>query len=230
MLVKIREVARRIKRRIAGDARATKRDRSAEEVFGDIYHSNFWANSDSRSGAGSDLVQTEVIRRKLPTLIKELGVKTMLDIPCGDWHWMKEADLKTDYIGADIVPEMVSRNKELYSNDRCQFMVLNLIKDDLPKVDMIFSRDVLVHLSFEDIFSALHNIQSSGSSYLLTTTFTGRDSNIDIKTGDWRTLNLQLTPFNFPEPVKIINEGCTQFNGDYSDKSLGLWKIQDLKL
>lgn len=204
------------------------RGRSTHEIFRDIYRSNYWGNSDSRSGAGSDLAQTAEVRRQLPELLKVFHVKTMLDIPCGDWHWMKNAPLDVDYIGADIVPEMVQRNQKLFGNDRCRFVSLDLTRDDLPRVDLIFSRDVLVHLSFEDNLSAIQNIKRSGSKYLLATTFTARDTNIDIPTGHWRPLNLQKRPFNFPEPLMLINEKCTEGDGSWGDKCLGLWKIRDL--
>lgn len=203
-------------------------EKSAREIFAEIYHRNIWGSDESRSGQGSDMVQTEVIRRELPLLIKKIGVSTMLDIPCGDWHWMKMVDMDVDYIGADIVPEIVEKNQRLYSSERRQFMILDMAKDDLPKVDLIFSRDVLVHLAQKDVFSALRNMKRSGSAYLLTTTFTERNANIDIQTGQWRPLNLQKTPFDFPEPLLLINENCTEGDGSWGDKSLGLWRINDL--
>ncbi|MBI5429902.1 MAG: class I SAM-dependent methyltransferase [Nitrosomonadales bacterium] len=230
MLVKLKGWAEKIKRGIAGATAVSGQSKSAREIFADIYRSNYWGNSDSRSGAGSDLVQTEVVRRELPVLISEFEVNSMLDIPCGDWHWMKETNLDVDYIGADIVPEIVQHNNELYGKDRRGFRALDMIKDDLPKVDLVFSRDVLVHLSFEDIFSALRNIERSGSRYLLTTTFTRRDSNFDITTGQWRPVNLQKAPFNFPAPLRLINENCTEGDGSWGDKSLGLWEISGLKI
>jgi hypothetical protein len=201
---------------------------STRDIFRDIYHSNLWGNKDSRSGAGSDLTQTAEIRRLLPLLIDDLGAKTMLDIPCGDWHWMKEAQLLVSYTGADIVPELVERNQQLYGNETRRFVALDLIKDDLPKVDLVLSRDVLVHLSFNDIFSALCNLKKSGSEYLLTTTFTDRPTNPDIPTGQWRPLNLQKPPFNFPPPLRLINEKCTEGDGSWGDKNLGLWKLADI--
>ena len=63
---------------------------------------------------------------------------------------------------------------------------------------------------------------------MLTTTFPDCDENIDIVTGDWRIINLERAPFNFPKPIKMINEKCTEGNGTYSDKSLGLWPIDQL--
>jgi hypothetical protein len=62
----------------------------------------------------------------------------------------------------------------------------------------------------------------------MTTTFTECEENVDIVTGDWRIINLQIPPFSLPEPVLILNEECTEGDGTYADKSLGLWKISDL--
>jgi hypothetical protein len=204
--------------------------RSAREIFSEIYRKNYWGNVDSKSGAGSDLPQTAEVRRFLPLLIEELGIQNMLDIPCGDWHWMKEVSLDVDYTGADIVAELVAQNQSKYGDARHRFVTLDLMTDELPKVDLVFSRDVLVHLSFNDIFQALRNLQRSGSEYLLTTTFTRRKANSDILTGQWRTLNLQMPPFNFGPPLRLLNENCTEGDGSWNDKSLGLWKIADLRL
>jgi len=51
-----------------------------ESIFTKIYRENFWGG-ESRSGLGSDLVQTETIRTSLPKLFKELEIKSLLDIP-----------------------------------------------------------------------------------------------------------------------------------------------------
>ena len=143
---------------------------------------------------------------------------------------LQHVDLPADYTGADVVKDLVDTNNEKHSDSRHKFLCLDVCVDKIPKVDLIFTRDLLVHLSYDDIRRAVKNMKESGSTWLLTTTFTRRDLNIDIKTGDWRMLNLQLTPFNFPEPLKIINEGCTELNEDFNDKSLGLWKLEDIEL
>jgi hypothetical protein len=41
-------------------------------------------------------------------------------------------------------------------------------------------------------------------------------------------LNLQYAPFLFPAPLAVINESCTEAGGDYADKSLALWRVEDL--
>jgi hypothetical protein len=204
--------------------------KQTEEVFLDIYKNNKWGGKDSISGRGSDIHQTKSIAKELPTVFNNFNISTMLDIPCGDFHWMKDVDLSNvNYIGSDIVSELVEKNSTQYKRDGLSFQKLNLIKDKLPKVDLIFCRDCLVHLSFEDIFNALRNICDSHSEYLLTTTFSKRSHNKDIATGNWRTLNLESTPFTLPKPLKIINEGCTEGDGSYADKALGLWKIADIQ-
>ncbi|MDD5699141.1 MAG: class I SAM-dependent methyltransferase [Victivallaceae bacterium] len=203
---------------------------SAESIFTEIYRKNAWSGKSSVSGEGSDLIQTGIIIRELPLLFSDFNISSFLDIPCGDFYWMRQVKLdKIDYIGADIVRKLIDRNTGRYAGKHVSFRHLNLIRDELPEADLIFCRDCLVHFSFRDIFAALANICRSQAEYLLTTTFTGRQENRDILTGEWRPLNLRLAPFSFPVPLKMINEGCTQAKGIYRDKALGLWKIADIR-
>ena len=224
----IRNFLQRFRSSRLGHAVAWSRGKSVREVFTDIYRHNLFGGTDSCSGTGSDLMQTEEIRRRLPPLLREIGAQTMLDIPCGDFHWMKEAELDILYTGADVVEELIRRNEQLYANKNRRFLALDVINDDLPKVDLVFCRDALVHFSFEDALAALMNIKRSGSRYLLTTTFTERNSNRDIRTGQWRPLNMVKPPLNFPSPIMLINEKCTEGDRSWGDKSLGLWKVCDI--
>ncbi|OHA15780.1 MAG: hypothetical protein A3A10_00055, partial [Candidatus Tagabacteria bacterium RIFCSPLOWO2_01_FULL_42_9] len=190
---------------------------------------NSWGGHNSVSGRGSDLDQTEHIIREIPALFKDMGISTVLDIPCGDFNWMRNIDLSgIKYIGADIVKEIVKNNKNQYEKNNVSFRHMNLIEDTLPQVDLILIRDCLVHMSYDDIFKLLNNVCNSMSQYLLTTSFTDRQDNKDIITGEWRPLNLQIAPFSLPKPIRIINEKCTQGKSSYTDKSLGLWKISDI--
>ena len=108
---------------------------------------------------------------------------------------------------------------------------MNLVTDSLPKADLIFSRDCLVHLRFKDALKTIANFKRSGAKYLLTTTFVDRTKNYDLVGMDsfWRPLNMRLAPFNLPEPLLIVNEGCTEEAELYTDKSLGLWLLSDIK-
>jgi glycosyltransferase involved in cell wall biosynthesis len=197
-------------------------------VFEQIYLTNVWGNSESHSGHGSSASATRFIRTALTQLISDLGVKSMLDVPCGDFNWMRLLDSQVDYFGADIVPQLIEANQKRYSRPGRVFGLLDVVKDPLPRADLVFSRDLLVHLSEQDIRSALKNIFDSGAKYLVATTFTSRDKNVNIETGPWRTLNLQRPPFSFPPPIRLINERCEEGGGLWADKCLGVWKVSDL--
>lgn len=202
---------------------------NVQEVFTDIYKTNHWHSSESISGPGSELKQTAVLINALNILLAEKDIRSILDIPCGDFNWMRNVEMKNiSYIGADIVEELIRENQRKYSTDTVHFDVLNLITDKLPKADIIIVRDCLVHLPFESIYHSIRNIKSSGSTYLLTTTFPEHSVNYDVRTGEWRPLNLQLKPFNFPEPLLIINEGFADV--EFKDKSMALWEIDKIAI
>ncbi len=204
-------------------------DLPIKEVFTTIYHENHWGEKESRSGTGSTLQQTIEVKKIVESVVREFKCNLMLDLPCGDCNWAKDLNLgNCQYLGADIVDELIAVNKSKYENNRRSFAVIDITATSIPKVDLIFCRDCLVHLSFAAINRALENIKRSGSTWLLTTTFpTG--NNRDVITGNWRPLNLQQPPFSFPEPVKLYNERCTEGGNRYNDKSLGLWKISELQ-
>jgi hypothetical protein len=177
------------------------------------------------SGVGSDLEATMAVSAALPGVIESLSIRHMLDIPCGDFVWMRHVDFgAATYIGADIIRELILSHQRLHATNTRRFMVLDIVADDLPQVDLIMCRDCLVHFSYRLIRKAARNIRRSQSTYLLTTTFP-EHSNLDIVTGNWRPLNLCRPPFDFPAPIQLINEGHPP---PYGDKSLGLWQISEL--
>ncbi|HEX7085219.1 MAG TPA: class I SAM-dependent methyltransferase [Vicinamibacterales bacterium] len=197
------------------------------ERFDLIFRTNLWSAS-TRSGLGSELAATAALRAALPPLIEALGARTMLDVPCGDFNWLSTVALDVDYTGADIVPALVEENTRRHGGPRRRFIAADLTADPLPAADLVLCRDCLVHLSFANIRRALDNLRRSGSRYLLTTTFLEHEVNTDIEDGDWRVLNLQRAPFNLPEPEMTLLEGCSEGDGAFADKALGLWRIADL--
>jgi hypothetical protein len=205
--------------------------RPRANVFRSIYRANTWGSSVSHSGSGSEMSQTAALRQALPKLVVETDCRILLDVPCGDFHWMAETDVAVDkYIGADIVPELIEANSLAYGRDGYRFVQADVTVDPLPRADVILCRDCLVHLSYGDIFRVLRNLKATGSTYLLTTTYVGRQKNRNIPTGAWRPINLERSPFYFPEPLCVIDEGCTEGDGRFADKSLALWRMTDLNI
>lgn len=201
---------------------------SMEDVFSRIHRRNSWGSSETVSGPGSSLAHTRKIRRVLPILFRDLSVSTIMDVPCGDFHWMKHVDLEgITYIGGDIVVELIASNRR-YERTGIRFCTIDLTKDSLPKVDVVFVRDCFIHFSDSDVFRSLRKIIESESKYLITTTFTKTLKNRNIVTGQGQRLNLRIAPFNLPEPIMVINENCP--DEQYKDKSLGIWEIKDLEV
>lgn len=202
---------------------------SPEEVFATIYHNNAWKGTESISGTGSDHAQTAEIAAQLPIILRELKANSILDIPCGDFYWMKDVDLDgIHYTGADIVEDLVEQNQS-YASDSRTFTSCDLLADQLPNADVIFCRDCLVHFSNAHVWQALENVTRSRARFLITTTFTQRKNDRSIETGQWRPLNLQFAPFSLPEPLQLIDELCTQDNGEYPDKMLGVWDVNSIR-
>lgn len=200
---------------------------STERIFETIYNRGGWGHPETVSGSGSTLENTKNITALIPFIIQENKITSMLDIPCGDFNWMKAVDLAgVRYYGADIVKGLIERNKKLYSHPNRTFFAADITIDKFPSVELILCRDCLVHLSYHNIIRALKNIYRSGAVYFLTTTFPDHE-NTNIVTGNWRPLDLQKEPFNFPEPAKIYSEGCWAEDGMLSDKALALWRIKD---
>ena len=198
---------------------------TAKQEFTRIYEQNHWANDESRSGVGSTLAATEALRRELPAFLEALKVRTVLDAACGDYHWLNQTALVLDhYTGVDIVEPLIVAN-QAFANMRTAFQCLDMRVDPLPKVDLIFCRDTLVHMSYHDIQATLRNFVLSGSTYVLMTTFP-KYLNEDLRGNQiWRPLNFEMTPFKLPKPLLFLNEECREDDGQYDDKGLGLWKL-----
>ena len=207
-----------------------KKVSDSAKIFTEIYRNCAPRLDESASGPGSNLAQTEEIRRALPILLDSLDANFMLDIGCGDFFWLSRVHLgvKT-YIGVDVVPQLVEQLQTRFGDADRNFIARDSTTDLLPSADVILCRDCLVLLSNEDTKRALRNFCNSASKYLLATTFPNLTNNRETSTGVWRPLNLQLAPFNLPAPLLFINERCTEAQNQFADKSLGLWRLKDLQ-
>ncbi len=192
-----------------------------KSVFTDYYRNNFWGNRESVSGAGSTMEYTENIRRELPLLMERFHVRKFLDAPCGDYNWFQAVKRPDglEYIGGDIVEELIRQNQVKYGDDRTSFISLDVINDALPAADLWMCRDCLFHFSYEDIFKTLANFLRSDIHYLFTSIHTDCTANADILTGGARQLNLELPPFNLCKAVLYIDDWIPGF----TVRRMGVW-------
>lgn len=200
-----------------------------EEIFTRIFDQNSWKGT-VKSGPGSALHITDLIRPALSEAFSDLGIRSLCDAPCGDGTWVFEVTAGLDrYIGADIVQELIEDNRRRDLPPGHEFIHRDVTSDPLPQVDAILCRDCLVHLSLDLAQAAIENFVRSGAKYLIATTFPTLQTNIEARVGTWRPLNLQLAPFGFPEPIRIIRERAPNPDDKYNDKSLGIWDVGAIK-
>ena len=198
--------------------------------FERIERTNLWGAATSVSGLGSEDRATAAIRDALPALLQRLVARSLLDAPCGDAGWIGGLTRDVAYTGIDIVPSLIDANRARVARGELagRFLVGDITRDSLPTADVILCRDCLVHLSFQNIARAVARFRASGARFLLVTTFPEWQDTRDCEDCDWRALNMEKPPFNWPAPRELINEACEEGGGGWRDKSLGLWRLEEL--
>lgn len=201
-----------------------ERKNLARATFANIYRSNGWGCKETRSGHGATLGQTEAIRRKLPDLLRFLGVEVLADAGCGECTWIKEitGDLRL-YLGFDLIEDALTEARKRSGRRANHFYsVLDVVYDTLPRADAILCRDVLTHYPAQMVTEALARFKESESRYLIATTFLEGD-NANVRIGGWHPMNLMAPPYNLPQPRLTLSE---DLGG--TTKALGVWAIADL--
>jgi SAM-dependent methyltransferase len=175
---------------------------SCAAIFSKIYTDKIWgANNQGEgfSGPGSTIEHTGKYRAFLQKFLADHDIQSVVDAGCGCWEFSKTIDWTgIDYQGFDVVEAVIKRNKALYGSDTIQFKVGDGTKENvLPPADLLLCKEVLQHLSFEDIEKFLRNLKSY--KYCLITNdihpFGGKTMNGDIQSGSYRCLDLREPPF-----------------------------------
>jgi len=165
-----------------------------KKVFSKIYKEDLWQGG---SGAGSKLENVKEYVDILQKYIDKPEVKTVLDLGCGDWQFSKFLDISSVlYLGVDVVDSVIDSNIHLYSASNIDFISRDITTYELPQVDLIICKDVLQHLCNKDVISVLVKIIKSSKFALITNDFNSESTgNRDIENGDYRYLDLTLSPF-----------------------------------
>jgi 2-polyprenyl-3-methyl-5-hydroxy-6-metoxy-1,4-benzoquinol methylase len=167
---------------------------SNAEVFSKIYKEDLWHGG---SGAGSKLENIKEYVDILQKYIDKPEVKTVLDLGCGDWQFSKFLDLSSvSYLGVDVVESVIESNSTSYSASNIKFISRDITTYEVPKADLIICKDVLQHLSNKDVVTILVKIITSSKFSLITNDFNPDNTeNKDIDNGNYRCLDLTLSPF-----------------------------------
>ena len=189
--------------------------------FTDYYNRNHWADSESRSGAGSrrDSRQVQHALATLAAITECYAIRTIADVPCGDFNWIGaylDAHPGVAYVGFDIVAKLVERNRRTFPARR--FAELDIVTSVPPPSDLIFCKDLINHLEEGEIVQAVANMRRSRSKYLLATNNFGIP-NSRLKRGRYissRHVDLTLAPYFYDKPL-------------WHDHYFGLWLLADME-
>eukprot|EP00450_Noctiluca_scintillans_P012939 CAMPEP_0194504510 /NCGR_PEP_ID=MMETSP0253-20130528/28987_1 /TAXON_ID=2966 /ORGANISM="Noctiluca scintillans" /LENGTH=273 /DNA_ID=CAMNT_0039346909 /DNA_START=271 /DNA_END=1092 /DNA_ORIENTATION=+ len=200
----------------------------------------------SHSGRGSNVGYfTAVSLDFLSRAITENGIRTMLDVPCGDVNWQFEAwetESLDAYLGLDVagvVIEMDQIRFKHHANKR--FAAWDFARCPLPMrsdgdvqtpFDLIHVRDVIQHMRLADGVAAMCHVAQSGATYLISTTFPGeRNFNVAFDDGvdregrpPYYANNLLAPPFSFPP-----GKDCVPTHPKGEADETCLWNIADLQ-
>jgi hypothetical protein len=144
--------------------KSKKKPWPTKKAMEQVYEMNLWGGKefDFYSGEGSH--NLELVTPYI-TIIKEflLSFKTPItvcDLGCGDFNIGKKLVAHTEkYIAVDIVENLIERNEKLFIIDNLQFHCLDVSKDKLPKADCVILRQVLQHLSNDEIQNVLNRVK-----------------------------------------------------------------------
>ena len=187
-------------------------------------HGGFSGSTESLSGPGSNLDATKVLRPRLADMLQRLGVRSLVDAPCGDMNWMRHLGYPFEkFIGVDVSPFLVEKLRAQKFPPAYHFQVGNITTDILPTPAALFCRDCLAHLPFAAILQVRDLWKAAGFRFMLATTFVRRTANEDIPFGSWRPLNMELAPFNWRNPIATIVEEYAE--PEYNDKAIGVWAL-----
>lgn len=197
-----------------------------------IYKSNHW-NKHKKiseynflvSGPGSipGNNQTNNVVNNLDVFIKKNNIKTILDMPCGDFSWMQnlvKKNIHIYYTGYDIVKDIIARNNKKYSSSRIKFFYRDIVNEKtFDNFDLIFIRDFFIHIDNESINKVLMNIKNSKVKFLACSNNDSISFNNDIMAiGAHRKINLKIKPFYLTEIFQTFSE-------EIDDRFINIYKI-----
>lgn len=216
---------------VAAESKNRVDSRSNREVFSNVYKKKLWgvASPENRSpfysGPGSSDPQivdpyVETVKRFFASFPDK---KNAVDLGCGDFRvGSKVFDSFQTYTACDVVPELVKFNQRYWRNLPVKFKVVDLVKDQIPTGDVLIVRQVLQHLSNEDISKFIQSIPGDFSYLLLTEHLpTGnrflanidKISGTDIRLGSGSGVVLTQPPFNLNVKSETTLLSVPQFGG-----------------
>lgn len=151
---------RLLRRSRAVAIRRRNRGREAGEIFTEIYQQNRWGGEqgDFHSGSGSTAEHADRYARAVNGFLRGRNLQRVADLGCGDFRVGSQLVAEGfDYTGIDVVESLIASHRVRHGGERVRFERLDITRDALPEADVCLIRQVLQHLSNEQIAQVLHN-------------------------------------------------------------------------
>jgi Methyltransferase domain len=134
---------------------------TTEQVFTEIYLNSRWGGRPGTFCSGDGSHETSIVAPYVAAVTAELvrigaASMTAIDLGCGDYSVGRQlSPFCGQYIGVDIVKSLVAHNQAAFGVHNVSFHHANIIDDAIPDGDVCFVRQVLQHLSNEQIAAVL---------------------------------------------------------------------------
>ena len=134
------------------------KNKSIKKNFDKVYYENLWTYKNIKSGEGSQgrflNFSVKLIKKK-----KYINNKIVCSIGCGDFNFGRKIfKLSKNYIGIDIVRDLINLNRKKFKSKKLKFEHLNAINGKLPFAEVYIIRQVFQHLKNENIKKILSKI------------------------------------------------------------------------
>ncbi|PJE29731.1 class I SAM-dependent methyltransferase [Pseudooceanicola antarcticus] len=180
---------------------------------------------ESISGPGSGLEAAQPTMKLLDRVLEERQIRSILDLGCGDWNWMRHmglAERKISYRGWDADPDLIASLTRAYGEGaRIRFEMRDLTSELLPPHDLVIIRDVLFHLPHEMAQRVITRIRNA-SRYMIATSFFCQGQNpswgdcapVEIEGWGFYTIDLCAPPFSLtPFLAEALREPLCTIRG-----------------
>lgn len=191
-----------------------------QKIFSTLYSPLHTAGN---VGGASSIPGTQELRDKVIDLFERRNVASIFDAGCNDCNWMKIVGQFVQYRGGDISLAMVA--DAWHRHPELDIILHDVTTDPIPSVDLLFVRDVTLHLNNQDRRRLWINWHSSNVPWILITHNTQVDQNTDIdysaETFPFSSVNWQISPWNFPAPTEQLV--------DNNSNNMSLWHRSQFK-
>lgn len=189
----------------------------AGAAFSEVYATKAWGDDGSDFFSGPGTVEAAVTGPYLDFLRAEFAALSapprVLDLGCGDFKICSQLiPSVASFTGVDVVPAPVERNNRLYGSEKVRFLCADISRDPLPDADIVLVREVMQHMSNEQVGRLLKRLADYPLAYV-TNVEPPKDSvavmNRDLVPGpDTRgvfgsALFLDEPPFDFAAPIAL---------------------------